>query len=341
MQARRYNTDKPRLSLINDTAELSVESCDSFINSAKAALTEFKSVSSNTTECLRRAVVNLNLQYCEDNGYIAGTCGIHPTLEKDLGFVYGMGAKKYSDVAEDGTVIYDGTFNWRLGMSWLSVLDSALRHINSYKSGEVTDGESNHYHLTHALWNVYALIEFSKSCPQYDDRYTPSIPRIGLDIDGVIADFEKAFVERFAYPGYHVTSWNDPLFRDNFSKVHDDEKFWLELPLIEELIHKPLGFNPVGYVTARPIDDSVTMKYLFEIHRLPKAPLINVGVHGTKLEACKELNIELFVDDAYHNYVDLNKGGVTCLLKTRPHNTCFNVGSRRIDSIHNLEKIWS
>lgn len=341
MQARRYNADKPRLSLINETAEGIVESCDSFINSAKAALSEFKKVSSDTTECLRLAIVNINLQYCADKGIIPYTCGIHPLLERTLGIVYTKGAEKYSDVAEDGTVTYDGTFNWRLGLSWLSVVDSALRHINYYNTGENNDQESGLPHLAHALWNVYALVEFVKSHPELDDRYTQSVPRIGLDIDGVISDFEKAFVTKFATPDYHVTSWNDPLFRDNFHKVHNDEEFWLTMPLVEELLHKPLGFDPVAYITARPIANEITAKYLFDIHRLPKATVINVGVHGSKIDPCKEMNIDLFVDDAYHNYTALNKAGVSCMLKTRGHNTKYNVGSRRLDSIHHLEKIWS
>ena len=60
-----------------------------------------------------------------------------------------------------------------------------------------------------------------------------------------------------------------------------------------------------------------------------------------KIDACKSHNVELFIDDRYENYVELSKAGIPCLLKTRKHNVNYNVGSRRLDSIHDLDKIWS
>lgn len=70
-----------------------------------------------------------------------------------------MGAEKYGDN------------NWRLGMSWNSVLASLERHLYSFKNGEDTDPESGLHHMAHCAANCMFLIEYSKIYPQGDDRY--------------------------------------------------------------------------------------------------------------------------------------------------------------------------
>ena len=70
-----------------------------------------------------------------------------------------MGAEKYGDN------------NWRLGMSWNSVLASLERHLYAFKNGEDTDPESGLHHMAHCAANCMFLIEYSKIYPQGDDRY--------------------------------------------------------------------------------------------------------------------------------------------------------------------------
>ncbi len=341
MQARRYNTGKPRFSLIAGDADNLIADCTSFLSTAYNALNEFKSVSSDAITCLKVAAINVNSQYCDDYGLYIAECGIHPSLRLKLAEVYTVGAEKYSDYDESGKRIYDGAHNWRIGLSWMSTLDSALRHMESYALGEENDPETGLHHLAHSLWNIYALMDHVIHHPEKDDRFTPSIPRIGLDIDGVIADFEKAYLDAMGKPEHTITSWNDPLFRKYFFEVTKDDSFWLNIPLVEDLLKKPLSFCPVVYVTARPVSNEVTERYLFEINNLPMAPVITVGHDISKTDACKKYNVELFIDDRYENYVELNKSGVPCLLKTRKHNAHYNVGCRRLESIHDLNKIWS
>ena len=223
----------------------------------------------------------------------------------------------------------------------MSILDSALRHIEAYALGDDVDSETGCHHLAHALWNVYALINHLKEHPEKDDRFTPKIPRIGLDIDGVLADFEKAFLQHIGKPDHITTSWNDPLFREYFGIVASNTEFWETLDVTEDLMTRPLGFNPVVYITARPVPSSVTEQWLFEKNNFPMAPVETVGPNMSKVDVCKKYNIDLFVDDAYHNYEELNRAGIPCLLRTRHHNTVYNVGSRRIKSVHEVEKFWS
>jgi len=329
------------MSLINAIADNLVSDCNSYLSTACQALNEFKNVSSNANECLKVAAININSQYAEDNGLHVASCGIHPSLRLQLGMVYTVGAEKYTDRDENGNITYNGANNWRLGMSWMSILDSTFRHIEAYTLGEDLDSETQCHHLAHALWNVYALIDHVKHHPEKDDRYTPMVLRIGLDIDGVLADFEKAFLEYMGKQGHEITSWNDPLFRKYFKLVSDDHSFWVNLDKTEDLKNKPLGFNPKVYITARPVPTEVTEYWLFEKNHFPMAPVETVGHDNSKVEICKKYKLDLFVDDAYHNYEELNRAGVPCLLRTRKHNTSYNVGSRRISSVHDLEKIWS
>lgn len=156
--------------------------------------------------------------------------------------------------------------------------------------------------------------------------------RIGLDIDGVLAAFGEHFLDYLGFedktPPKH---WDDPRFSENFYKIKDDINFWLTIPRLFD--PRILDFNPVIYVTARDIPTSVTEKWL-EINEFPKAPVVSVGVGGDKVETLKE-NVDIFVDDALHNYHALNEAGINCVLITRSHNEYEEV-EKRIESINQV-----
>lgn len=73
--------------------------------------------------------------------------------------VFAFGAEKY---ARD---------NWRKGMKWTEVADSALRHLQAWLEGETNDAESGLPHLAHAKCNLSFLIEFAEKNLGTDDRY--------------------------------------------------------------------------------------------------------------------------------------------------------------------------
>lgn len=157
--------------------------------------------------------------------------------------------------------------------------------------------------------------------------------RIGLDLDGVLSDFSSHFLEYLGFENKTpATNWDDPRFRENLHKVVGDEKFWLTMPrLIDPAI---LDFKPVIYVTARPVESSVTATWLL-LNKFPDAPVVTVGFGGTKVEALRG-KVDLFIDDAYHNYIELNKAGIKCLLMSRSHNIKYK-DVDRIDSLANLQ----
>ena len=75
---------------------------------------------------------------------------IAPEIIEELGLVYSYGTGKYEDR------------NWEKGMSWGRIFGAAMRHLWAFWKGEDMDPESGLNHLSHALWNVGALLTYYK-----------------------------------------------------------------------------------------------------------------------------------------------------------------------------------
>ena len=80
--------------------------------------------------------------------------GVARVLEK--------GAEKYADR------------NWERGMAWSKCYVCAMRHIiatiRASSPEERLDKESGIHHLYHAACNIAFLLEYSRTCPDLDDR---------------------------------------------------------------------------------------------------------------------------------------------------------------------------
>lgn len=270
--------------------------------------------------------------------------------------VYTKGAHKYSiyrdaegkiirgdqipfeDVAKLGLSIEDsGRDNWRKGMSWTETYESAMRHLEEAFIGNDVDSELRTRTLANAAWNIITLLEYEEIFPEGDDRPLKLIygRNVGLDIDEVIADWVGAWCERWSIP--IPAFWNfDRKILERFDSMRSTgelDEFYLNLkPLIDPA---ELNFEPTCYITARPVLTNITEMWL-DKWGFPQVDVITVPPGESKVKAAESKKIELFVDDSFKNFQQLNKGGISTLLMSRAHNLRYQVGNRRINDLSEL-----
>ena len=255
---------------------------------------------------------------------------VHPKAHEDMVKVLTIGAEKYFDR------------NWENGFSWSSVIASLKRHIAAFEAGEDYDPESGELHMAHAACNIHFLNAFYYIFPQGDDRPKRflKIPKIGLDIDCVIADFVKAWSDLHGDVSDEPTSWYmDRKMRKRFAEmkgrgVLDD--FYLNIPPMFD--PKDLPFEPHCYITSRPVSTEVTEKWL-DKNGFPRRKVYTVDLLHTKVDVAKEAGVDIFIDDSFDNFVDLNNNGIFTYLFTAPWNEKFDVGHMRLDSLKDIKKI--
>lgn len=264
---------------------------------------------------------------------------IHPKANEDFVNVLTYGANKYTLRDENGNITYDGSMNWRNGLSWTSVLASLKRHIAAIELGEDYDPESGLLHIAHAASNAHFLNAFYYIFPQGDDRVKPffKLPKIGLDIDGVIADFISAW--NMLYPDISTTpdSWYfDRNIKEKFDEMRNAgtlDDFYLNIkPLIQP---KDLPFIPHCYITSRPVSNEISEKWI-DLNGFPTRPVYSVNVRESKVILAKESGIEIFIDDSYDNFLDLNNNSIFTYLFSASWNKRHDVGHMRLNSLHDL-----
>lgn len=250
---------------------------------------------------------------------------ITPYAIEQLAKVLTRGAEKYAER------------NWELGMPWSKVIASLERHLHAFKSGEDIDPESGLLHAAHLLTNASFLVEYYKIFPQGDDRRHKYLdhPKIGLDIDEVLAGWVPAWCNKWNIDV--PKSWFfDRKIKEKFdemAKTGELEEFYLNLPVLTP--PEEIPFEPHCYVTSRPVSKEVTERWLDD-NGYPQRPVYCVGLHQSKMEVMKESGCEIFVDDRFDNFVELNKAGICCFLFDAPHNRRYDVGYKRIKSLSEL-----
>lgn len=270
---------------------------------------------------------------------------LEPFAQLQKARIFTKGAKKYA------------VHNWLQGMAWSKCYASALRHQAAWARGEDYDIDpgcpecqkgtkenwvcTNHtgeLHSALAAWNWDAITSYYKHFPQGDDRLHVLLPKlkIGLDIDEVICEWVGAWVK---YYDMHVpTSWFfDSHIMERFAKMREEgtlDSFYLGLQ--PKCKPEDIPFEPHCYVTSRPVDTEITEKWL-RMHGFPMRPVITVGVGKSKADALKEAGVDVFVDDRYENYEELNRAGICTFLFDAPHNQRYDVGFKRIKSLKELK----
>ena len=252
---------------------------------------------------------------------------VHPKAHADMVDVLTYGANKYSPK------------NWTFGLSWTSVIASLKRHLAAIEAGEDYDKETGLLHISHAACNAHFLNAFYYDFPQGDDRDKKflKIPKIGLDIDGIIADYMGAWHELYPEILEFPNTWyDDRLAMERFDLMRKNSRlndFYLNMkPLI---LSVDLPFDPHCYITSRPVDKKITETWL-DYHNFPCKPVYSLEPRQSKVELAKDAGVEIFIEDSFDNFVDLNKNGIFTYLYTRSWNKKYDVGHMRINSLNDL-----
>lgn len=250
---------------------------------------------------------------------------LEPHAIDELAKIFTKGAEKYAPR------------NWEKGMAWSKVIASLKRHLNSFEKGEDFDAESTAYHIAHVAWNALALTSYYKIYPEGDDRPHQYLnpKKIGLDIDEVLAAWTPAWCKKWDLK--IPSSWYfDRDIVTKFKLMEETEElnpFYLSLePLISP---ESIPFEPHCYITSRPIQSAVTEEWL-DLHGFPHRPVHTVELGKSKVDVIKEAGCDIFVDDRFDNFVEINKAGICCYLFDAPHNRRYDVGYKRIKSLKEL-----
>lgn len=250
---------------------------------------------------------------------------LEPHAIEELAKVFTKGAEKYEPN------------NWLRGMAWSKMLASLKRHIAKFEKGEDYDEESGLLHMSHAAWNALGLVSYYKYHPEHDDRLQmyKFKKKIGLDIDGVLADFQGGINKISGIPDYKPADWDDPLVSSIFKDIKYDESFWLNLePLITP---EELPLEPHCYITSRSIDAKVTKAWL-DKYGFPDVPVYSLRAGESKVETAIKSGIDYFIDDYYKNFLELNKAGVCTFLMDASYNKKYNVGYKRIKDFNDFKE---
>jgi hypothetical protein len=166
---------------------------------------------------------------------------------------------------------------------------------------------------------------------------------VGLDIDGVLANFIEGFLEKGRALGLgeqlppHWTRWTDwnpvpeAVFGQIWSKVEEDFHWWMRLGAYDDAY---VGYPVAGYVTSRPVPSEISGDWL-QSHGFPPAPITTVGPGQSKAEAVEEMGLDVFVDDREKNVKELSRdSSAEVFVLDRPWNQ--GAQARRISNVSEL-----
>jgi hypothetical protein len=156
--------------------------------------------------------------------------------------------------------------------------------------------------------------------------------KIGLDVDEVVADFLNSFSEWTKIDCTNIKHFDFSYSIWPIIKALPPE-FWLN---VKPKIHpEDLNFLPTCYISKRSFAKEITEQWI-EKNGLPCVPVYHVEHNDTKVKACKDSGIDVYVDDSIINFQELNAAGIKTFLMDTRQNRQFDVGDYRLHHIREL-----
>jgi hypothetical protein len=160
---------------------------------------------------------------------------------------------------------------------------------------------------------------------------------IGIDIDGVICNFQSGLIERAEEMGLefydHWTQWKswETDYPENFEKVlrttKDDSGFWYRLRPFDHAQKGEDGwlpFTPKKYVTSRPLaPEGITEEWLFEKYNFPECEVHVVDSWEEKREVVDDL--DAYIDDKILTILSLQTGDEKYPIQEHPVPILFSM----------------
>ncbi len=150
--------------------------------------------------------------------------------------------------------------------------------------------------------------------------------KIGLDIDGVLAQFSKGMVDKaieLGLTGYptrkeDVSHW-DHLSDcgDLWKRIKYDESFWLYLEPFPDAL--PIDFEVTRYITSRPIGNEISYFWLWKNGFPNPERCTTVPNPDDKLEVLRQIGIDVFVDDRIETCHQIQDAGIQAILFNAPY----------------------
>lgn len=131
---------------------------------------------------LSNAMGSKEVRSVATSGARKGTKVVRPDLvpakaQWELALHFGEGAEKYTEYDAQGSVIHDGSNNWRLGYEWSKTIAALERHLLLFKGGEDYDeawpnGAAGSKHVIAIAWHALVLATYMDEHPELDDRWS-------------------------------------------------------------------------------------------------------------------------------------------------------------------------
>lgn len=167
--------------------------------------------------------------------------------------------------------------------------------------------------------------------------------RVGVDVDGVLANFNEAFIDRvvritgrdlFPERPFDIPCWNYPEFygytkEENdavWNSIETDGSFWESLPAypdtadaIEYLLSRSRWCgDDIYFVTSRPgINAKQQTEHWLLWHGYSRPTVLISGAKGL---CARALKLDVYIDDRWENTVDTAKQNTRTFLMHRPWN---------------------